>query len=174
MPDTTEDVQAHSASTFTVPTIWQRLGRFAALFAVLLAVVAVALSIWALVAASSSKAGDSAALPGDPKMRVCNAFETVSRGVALQTHNDLGADPIAQAAVAGNARLALVGGGDYLLRQVDTNTPAQLADAVRSFARDLQDIGMNALAGVQNSDPGQAARLAEGDSARKQVADLCK
>lgn len=107
-------------------------------------------------------------------MRVCNAFETVARGVALQTHNDLGADPIAQAAVASNARLALVGGGDYLLRQLDANTPAQLADAVRSFARDLQDIGMNALAGVQNSDPGQAARLAEGDSARKQVADLCK
>lgn len=94
--------------------------------------------------------------------------------MALQTHNDLGQDPVAQAAVAGNARLALVGGGDYLLRQLDSSTPSQLADAARAFARDLQDIGINALAGVQNSDPGQAARLAEGDSARKQVADLCK
>lgn len=149
------------------------MAGWAAPLAVLLGVIATALSVWALVSASS-KGTDSAALPGDPKMRVCNAFETVARGVALQTHNDLGADPIAQAAVASNARLALVGGGDYLLRQLDANTPAQLADAVRSFARDLQDIGMNALAGVQNSDPGQAARLAEGDSARKQVADLCK
>lgn len=81
---------------------------------------------------------------------------------------------MAQAAVAGNARLALVGGGEYLLRQLDSNTPSQLADAVASFARESQDIGINALAGVQNSDPGHAARLAEGDSARKQVAGLCK
>ncbi len=173
MPDTTEDVQTHSAPVFTVPTAWQRLTRWGVPVAIVLGVVAVALSVWALLA-GGTKDSASSALPGDPKMRVCNAFETVSRGVALQTHNDLGQDPVAQAAVAGNARLALVGGGDYLLRQLDSSTPSQLADATRAFARDLQDIGINALAGVQNSDPGQAARLAEGDSARKQVADLCK
>lgn len=175
MPDTTEDVHTPSSvQPFKVPTFWQRMARWAVPFAILLGVIAVALSIWAVVSATSKDSGASGSLPGDAKLRVCGAFETVARGVALQTHNDLGADPIAQAAVAGNARLALVGGGDYLLRQVDSNTPSQLADAVSSFARDLQDIGINALAGVQNSDPGQAARLAEGDSARKQVADLCK
>jgi hypothetical protein len=145
---------------FTVPTIWQRLAPFA----VPLAVIALAVSIWAVVSASA-KDSDPAALPGDPKVRVCNAFEMVAKVVALQTRNDL---------VAGNASLALVGGGDYLLRQLDAETPAHLADAIRAFARDLQDIGMNALAGVQNSDPRQAARQAEGDFDRKQVADLCK
>lgn len=173
MPDTTEDVQTHSAPAYKVPTGLQRLARWGVPFAILLGVVAVGLSIWAVVAGASKEPAMSA-LPGDPKMRVCNAFETVSRGVALQTHNDLGPDPIAQAAVAGNARLALVGGGEYLLHQVDSATPAPLANAVNAFARDLQDIGINALAGVQNSDPGQAARLAEGDSARKQLADLCR
>lgn len=140
--------------------------------ALLLAGLATALSIWSLL----SRSGDdgAGALPGDPKLRVCSAFETVSRAVALQTHNDLGPDQVAQAAVAGNARLALLGGGEYLLRQIDSATPADLAEKAAEFARDLQDIGMNTLAGVQNSDPGQAARLAEGDSARKQVVDLCK
>lgn len=173
MPDTTEDVQTHSAPAFTVPTGWQRLSRWGVPVAIVLGIVAIALSIWALTEAGSKDSANSA-LPGDPKMRVCNAFDTVSRGVALQTHNDLGEDPVAQSAVAGNARLALIGGGDFLLRQLDSNTPSQLSDAVTAFARDLQDIGINALAGVANADPGQAARLAEGDSARKQVADLCK
>ncbi|HEY5149976.1 MAG TPA: hypothetical protein VIJ23_09160 [Mycobacterium sp.] len=154
MPDTTEDVQTSSAPTFTVPTIWQRMACWAVPFAILLGVIAVALSIWAVVSATSKDSGATGPLPGDPKMRICNGLDTVSRGVALQTHNDLGPDPIAQAAVAGNARLALVASGEYPLRQLDSNTPSQLADAVTSFARDLQDIGINALAGVQNSDPG--------------------
>ena len=174
MPDTTEDVQTHTpVQPYKVPTRLQRLARWAVPFAILLGVIAVGLSIWAVVAATSNNSA-SGTLPGDPKVRVCTAFDAVSRGVALQTHNDLGQDPVAQSAVAGNARLALIGGGDYLLRQLDSNTPSQLADAVTAFARDLQDIGVNALAGVANADPGQAARLAEGDSARKQVADLCK
>ena len=33
---------------------------------------------------------------------------------------------------------------------------------------------MNALAGEQNSDPAQAARLAEADANRRQIVDLCK
>ena len=93
--------------------------------------------------------------------------------MSLQTHLDLGPDDVAKTAVAGNARLALVGGGQYLLSRLDSATPPELADAVRSFANDLQDIGMNLMAGKQNSDPDQAARLVHAELARKQVADLC-
>ena len=142
---------------FTVPTIWQRLAPFA----IPLAVIALVLSIWAVVSASANDA-NTVALPGDPKVRVCSAFEMVAK---MQTRNDL---------APANASLALVGGGDYLLRQLDADTPAHLADAVRAFARDLQEVGMNALAGVPYTDPRQAARQAEGDFDRKQVADLCK
>ena len=92
----------------------------------------------------------------------------------LQTHADLGPDPVAQEAVAGNARLSLIGGGEYLLNSLDSATPSQLADPVRSFANSLQDIGMHYLAGEVNSDPAQAARLAEPESVRKQIVDLCK
>ena len=146
--------------------------RWAAPVALLIAIVAVALAIWALMSASSK--APATALAGDPKMRVCTAFATVSNAVNLQTHADLGLDPVALEAVAANARLALVGGGQYLLSRVDSATPPELADAVRSFADHLQDIGMDLLAGVPNSDPIQADRMAEADATRKQLVDLCR
>ena len=149
---------------------WQ---RWVAPVALLIAVVAVALAVWALMSASS-KTSAAARLAGDPKTRVCTAFNTVSEGVSQQTHLDLGPDPVALTAVAGNARLALVGGGQYLLGQLDSATPTQLADAVRSFANSLQQIGMYALAGVPNSNPEQANRMTQGDLTRKQIVDLCK
>ncbi len=160
-------------ATSASQTIWQRVPGWAAPAALLVAVVAVALAIWALTSASSN-APAAAMQAGDPKMRVCTAVDTVSKAVTLQTHADLGPDPVAQEAVAGNARLALVGGGHYLLSRLDSATPPELADAVRSFADDLQDIGMNLLAGVPNTDPVQAGRLADADAGRKQLVDLCK
>jgi hypothetical protein len=54
------------------------------------------------------------------------------------------------------------------------NTPKDLGDAVRSFATNLQDIGMNALADVPNTDPAQAARLRDGEATRIRIAQLCK
>jgi hypothetical protein len=94
--------------------------------------------------------------------------------VPLQTNIDLGTEPVAQAAVSANARLALFGGGQYLLNQLDSATPKELADPVRSFANNLKDIGMNALADVQSSDPDQVLRMAQGDTTRLQIADLCE
>jgi hypothetical protein len=157
MSDADEDVEVRSVPMFTAPTIWQRLAPFA----VPLAVIALALSAWAAVRASHDDA-NTVVLNGDPTVRVCDAFEMVA---TMQARNALPPP---------EASLAMLGAGDYLLRQLDANTPARLADAIRSFARDLQDVGMNALAGVPYSDPRQAARQAEGDFDRKQVADLCK
>jgi hypothetical protein len=151
--------------------------RWLPLATLLLAVVAVALSTWALTSALSNSSGNSSAngkLPGDPKARVCSAFDTVARGVQLNTNMDLGPDPVAQVAVAGNARLALIGGGQYLLNQIDGATPRELADPVRSFAQQLQAIGMFALAGVPNNEPQQATRMTEADVTRKQIFDACK
>ena len=130
------------------------------------------IAVWALISAQSSDAAP-AALPGDPKARVCEAFDTVSKAVPLQTNNDLGTNPVAEAAVAGNARLALFGGGQYLLNSLDSETPKELADPVRSFGTTLQEIGMNALAGLTNSDPDQVTRLAEGDATRQLIVDMC-
>jgi hypothetical protein len=150
--------------------------RWLAPAALLVAVVAVALAIWALMSQSSNAATTAAGgtKDSDPKKTVCTAFGTVSRAIPLQTHNDLGPDPVAQAAVAGNARLALFGGGVYLLNSLSPDTPSDLADPVRSFANALEDIGMNALAGVTNTDPAQSARLADADASRQQIAEMCK
>jgi hypothetical protein len=151
--------------------------RWLPLAALLLAVVAVALSIWSLTSALSNSSGNSSAtakLSGDPKARVCSAFNTVAAAVRLETNLDLGPDPVAQTAVAGNARLALMGGGQYLLNQLDGATPRELADPIRSFANQLQDIGMFALAGVPNNEPQQATRMTEADVTRKQISDACK
>jgi hypothetical protein len=105
---------------------------------------------------------------------VCTAFDTVSKAVQLQTHTDLGTDQVAMTAVAANARLALLGGGQFLLTRLDPAAAPELSSAVTTFAQALQDIGMNALIGIPNSDPTQAARLAEGEASRQQIADLCK
>ncbi len=98
------------------------------------------------------------------KARACAAFTTVRAAVSLQNHANLGPDPAAVQAVAANARLAMYGGGSYLLARLDAATSADLAGAMRSFAADLQDIAINALAGVGNDDPAQAARLRDGET----------
>ena len=147
------------------------LSRWLPLAALLVAVVAVALSIWTLTNPPSSA---TANLPGDPKTRVCTAFNTVAQAAQLNSNLDLGPDPVALEAVAGNARLALVGGGQYLLSRLDAATPPELADPVRSFAHDLQDVGMYALAGAVNTEPEQAKRMIQAELTRKQITDLCK
>jgi hypothetical protein len=171
MPDS-EVVRAGSKTAYGVETIGQEASRWAAPVALLVAGVAVALAIWALVTDSSKDTANTTAEEGDSKSRVCAAFDTVSKAVPLQTNTDLGHDPVAQNAVAANARLALFGGGQYLLDSLDSATPAELADPVRSFATTLQDVGMNALAGLSNRD--QVIRLAEGEQTRSQIVDLCK
>ena len=149
------------------------LSRWLPLAALLVAFVAVALSIWALTNPPSDSSA-TANLPGDPKTRVCTAFNTVAQAVQLNTNLDLGREPVALEAVAGNARLALVGGGQYLLSRLDAATPPELADPVRSFANDLQDIGIYALAGAVNTEPEQAKRMIKAEVTRKQITDLCK
>ncbi len=150
--------------------------RWIAPVALLVAVVAVGLAAWALLSKPSATPAGAAAAnsEGDPKSSVCDTFNVVTSAVALQTHNDLGSDPIPQAAVAGNARLALFGGGQYLLTSLQPDTPTELADSVRSFANNLQAVGMNALAGVTNANGEQASRLANAEQDRKKIADLCK
>jgi hypothetical protein len=174
MGDSTARDEEHSGAT----TVRQQTqsGRLLSVIALVVAVAAVALAGWAVVTGGGAEpeAADPAAQdPAAAKARVCTAFETVTRAVQLQTNSDLGPDPVAQTAVAGNARLALLGGGLYLTGQVSEDTPQDLADAVGRFATTLQDIGMNALTGVTNQDSVQLGRLNEGERLRQEVAGLC-
>jgi hypothetical protein len=147
-----------------------------ALLALGLAVIAAAIAIWALVRAPQSNTAPAATSQqtADAKGRACTAFNTVRQAVSLETHADLGTDPVAVQAVAANARLAMTAGASYLRDRLDPATPADVAAALRSFARGLEDISMYAQAGVANTDPAQAARLHDAEAADARIAELCR
>jgi hypothetical protein len=172
MPDEKPSAQADrdvtsSHAAMRTPSRWVGPAALA------IAVIAVGLAIWALVRTPGEPAVN-AQQPDDAKAHVCVAFDTVHKAVSVQTNADLGPDPVAKEAVAANARLATLGGGEYLLSRLDPATPAELADVVRSFANNLQDIGMKQLVGVPNTDPTLAAQLSEAQAASQQIADMCK
>jgi hypothetical protein len=110
----------------------------------------------------------------DAKARSCAAFDTVLKGVTLQTHGEASDDPAMRKAQAVNGQLSLVAGGGYLRDHLDPATPAQLAADIRKTADVLSDLGANALAGAQNADQPQAGLLTEAKSSFAQVQELCK
>jgi hypothetical protein len=132
MPDDTQAERDMSSSHPATPT----LSRWVAPAALVIAVLAIGVAIWALVRSQgepATNAGEPAPTTqqsDDPKGRACVAFDMVRRAVSVQTNVDLGPDPVARQAVAANARLATLGGGDYLLSRLDPGTPSELADAV--------------------------------------------
>lgn len=143
--------------------------------ALLVAVIAVGLAVWALLSTpeQQSTSATGAPLQGDAKDRVCTAAHTVAMAVQRQTNADIGPEPAAVEAVAANARLAMLGGGDYLLSQISSDTPQDLADEARSFGTTLQQIGANALAGVSNDDELQAGRILNAEASRNKLSQIC-
>ncbi|MFB1295579.1 hypothetical protein ACAG24_008690 [Mycobacterium sp. pW049] len=144
--------------------------------ALLLALIAVGLSVWALVSVPEPTPVASttgAPLSGDSKERVCTTAHVVAMAVQLQTNANVGEDRAAIEAVASNARLAMLGGGDYLLSQISDDTPQELAETARTFGNTLQQLGINALAGVANDEPLQAGRYRDAETARDKLSRLC-
>jgi hypothetical protein len=141
--------------------------------ALLFAAIAVAVSIAALVG-SPDEPAVNAQQTDAAKQRVCGAFDVVLKAVSRQTNADLGTDPVAREAVAANARLATIGGGEYLLSRMDPATPSDLADAVRTFANGIQDIGMNQLVGIPNADPEVAALLSGVQASSDHITLMCR
>jgi hypothetical protein len=89
---------------------------------------------------------------GDAKANVCSAYKGAHRSVVVNTHMESRNpnDAVAELSVATNARLALIGGGAYLKDRLASNTaaPADLANAVNSFANTIEQLGTNYLIGV--------------------------
>ncbi|MGE0777750.1 hypothetical protein [Mycolicibacterium sp.] len=144
--------------------------------ALVIAVVAAGLAVWALVRTPGSDVEAKAVSQeqsAEAKTRICEAFQTVRAAVSLQTNANLGKDKVAVQAVAANARLATLGGGQFLLSLLDDAVPADLADAVRSFATDLEFIGMGQLAGAPGDDPTQTARMTGAQTTATTINELC-
>jgi hypothetical protein len=150
-----------------------KLSRWVAVIASAVAAIAIAMAGWSLL--HPLRASNTATDPQvtDAAARACAAYNTVRSAVSLQTHAELGPDPVAKQAVAANARLSMAAGGAYLLAHLDPATPAPLAVAIRSLADGLQAITLNALAGMTNDDPAQAARLHDAETASSRAAGLC-
>ncbi|WP_418004751.1 hypothetical protein ACNO8X_07230 [Mycobacterium sp. PDNC021] len=142
------------------------------------AMVALGVAVWALVSPPHQSVPSAPAPSGqqiaDAKARACGAFATVRTAVALQTHTDLGSEPVAVQAVTAVSRLAMSSGAEYLQAHLDAATPADLAAAIREFSIDLQDISMYGQAGVSGADPAQAGRLKAGEAVSMKIAGLCK
>lgn len=155
--------------------------------ALVVAAAALAVAVWALLSAPSvdqSTTADESASAEEgtspdaesstaARTRVCGAFDTVRSAVSLQTNADLGADQVAVQAVAANARLATLGGGQYLLNQLNPAVPADLSQSVQSFASTLQEIGIGQLAGSPANDPAQVERLNTAQDAAARISELC-
>ncbi|WP_216636389.1 hypothetical protein [Mycobacterium sp. IS-1496] len=145
-----------------------------AVLACLIATAALILSVWTwwqdrtprYDEATRAAAQDSA----------CAAYTQVSTGVATNTHlaSPGGDDDVTGVlAVAANARVALMGGGQYLLTTLDPATPPQLADAVRKFGTKLMQFGAAATAGAPDGDPGQQALKRDLDALHATLDGFC-
>lgn len=112
--------------------------------------VAVAVAAW-LRPAHSNTPSFNDQQTADAKKSMCTAYTSVHQAVVANTHmrNPHGDDAIGQLAVAANARLALLGGGQYLQDRLAANpaTPADLAKAVTSMAATIEDLGVGYLSG---------------------------
>lgn len=156
-----------------------RRGNALAVVALILSLVAVGLSAWTAFrpAPSAERVEFTATQQADAKTAICSASDVVRRGVSMNTNLQSPGgegDVTGSLAVAANARLSLSDGGQYLLARLDPAAPTDLSDAVKKFANTLMDIGAAATAGALNTDPDQAARLRDADTANTRLADLCK
>ncbi len=158
-----------------------RSGRILLPVTLVIALVAVALSGWLLYRVTQEGTPNSPNYSGaqrtDAKTKICAATDVVRKGVSLNTNLQPPGGPedvTGTLAVAANARISLYDGGQYLLARIDPATPSDLSDAVKKFANLLMDIGANATAGSQNSEPQQAARLKDADATNATIAQLCK
>jgi hypothetical protein len=109
----------------------------------------------------------------DAKRNVCDAYALVRAAVSVTTNKQSsGGDAFAaQTAIAANGRLALYGGGGYLLEQLSAEpaTPPDLANAVKSLAGTFRKLAMvdlgeqpeSAQKPLRDAVPGTTAKIEE-------------
>jgi hypothetical protein len=113
----------------------------------------------------------------EAKAKVCAAYDLVGSGVASTSSLQAPGGPediMGTLAVAANAKLALFGGGQYLLARLDPATPTDLAEATSKFANTLMDVGLAAIAQVPTGDPAQEQRLKDAEAQNTALQGLCE
>jgi len=181
MPEPTDQGQRkHSASVSRTPVPRpSRAPLVVAIVALVVALAGVGVGVWAILNKSEAAASDTPTPTADQtstaKGDVCDVFKTVTTAVALQTHSAPDPNnPVSGQAVAANARLSMMGGGYYLLANLDPATPSDLAGEIKGLAENLQSVAMNALAGANFEAPEQTSLLQNAQSASERIQNLCK
>lgn len=92
----------------------------------------------------------------DAKKDVCGAVVLARQAVANNMHlkNPEPENPVAQLAVAANARLSLTAGAAYLRGRLEADpaTPQEMADAAAKVAGSLERLNLSYLVGQPNSE----------------------
>lgn len=135
--------------------------------------VAVA-GLWRPASGASAKYSDQQVT--DAKTDLCAAALLARRAVANNMHlkNPDPENPVAQLAVAANARLSLTGGAAYLRGRLaeDTAAPPDVVNAVGAMAGALEHLNLSYLVGQPNSDHEQLGR--DLDSRITELGKLCE
>ena len=141
--------------------------------ATVISLIAAGLSIWALAKRRLTTPRETGpVLTGDPKATVCSAFQQVVTAVSLQTHTDLGQEPVPR------WRWPVTPGWPFwavvcLLSRIPAGRP-ELANEVRGFATSLEQIGMNYLAGVPDTDKGRSTCRLTARAPAPKIVNMCK
>ena len=151
----------------------QKLPPWLTLVALAVAVIALLLGVLSLFFAKSGSEKYSGQESQDARTRICEVTGTVRVATSINTNmsSPVPDDPIGGLAVAANARLALLGGGEYVLARLaaEPATPADLSKAAAAMANTMQELGINYLAGASaDSSVQQPLR----DNLSTQIADL--
>jgi hypothetical protein len=109
----------------------------------------------------------------DARARVCAAHKKVHHAVGL-TSGRSSDDPTMHLAIATSGRQALEVGGNYLLTTLanEPATPPDLAAAVRKLANTFQELAVDYLAEVSDSELDPLLRVS--DQATSTIESLCK
>lgn len=112
----------------------------------------------------------------EAKVKVCGAFEKVAHALDIAAARTGGNDPISILAVATSARQVFDVGSGYLVTKLaeEPATPPDLAKAVRKLANSYQELTVDYLDGLTNSDTDLQPSLRAGDEAASTINGLCK
>ncbi|BBX21074.1 hypothetical protein MTER_04850 [Mycolicibacter terrae] len=123
--------------------------------------------------ASAKSSGQHAA---DATKDVCSAAVLARQAVANNMHlkNPDPQNPVAQLAVAANARLSLTAGAAYLRGRLEANpaAPQDVVKAANAMAGELEHLNLSYLVGQPNSDREQLGR--DLDARIAELGKLCQ
>jgi hypothetical protein len=165
----------------TAPTRRPSWPTFAALLIALVA-LGVAIGSWFRPAPENKPAFAPPAVTysqqqvADARSSVCGAYQQVRKAGDMAGARSGGSDPTAILAVATSTRQVLDVGSRYLMTKLakEPATPPDLAAAVRKLADVYQEMTVDYLDGLSNSDPELDPLLRAGDEAHSTIESLCK